>query len=320
MILDKLDTLDLYLNYPAKTIIQTKMVEDYCCGTYNCYYIVKDGYLEVSTSAAELIKNSKSYVPNPNFCPNFEDSSFVISHKETFDTRVIRLQPFEKRTVNSSVRTIEFTRDLGNTEELIEKSIIFFKENVHWLETKYPEHKHILLTGGRDSQLMHLVPKLNDHNWYTFSAEPNAPLVKEWMKRNDIYTEHFFYNDNGDDDGEEFLVKKIINGDLMINPIHHRFSRDMVKIAEQFKGKCFFWLGTMHDRCNIYRLGKEKMYQPQRFDAYWERHLLKAGWADHQLKFNLTNCPVMSLYDFPNIWKELYCRFNPPLLLTTEEI
>lgn len=311
-VLNKIISLDLYLNYPAKTIIETKCVEDVASGIYPVYYMKFKNHLKISSCAIALIKDSGEFILNFDFKPDFTQKDWY-EERNTIDKRVCKLKSFEVRTRNSSKINFNPTRKLKDKDEFINKSIAYFKKFVNEIERKFPEYHHIVLTGGKDSQIIHLVPKLNEKKWNVLSEEPNATLVKKWLAANNIIIDHFFRIENKSDEDESFLMKKIVNGDCMSNPEHIRRGKTMIKISNFFNKKCIFWVGTLGD--TIYNCHIED-YRKNNYEDYFKTHFNRgSSWQGnfHQTHFNLTGCPVLSLYHSKEIWEKLYQNFDPSI-------
>jgi len=311
-ILNKITSLDLYLNYPAKSVIEAKCIEDVASGIYPVYYIKFKNHLKVSSSAVALIKDSKELILNPDFKPDFTQKEWY-NGRCTIDKRVNKLKPFEIRTKNSSKIDFNPTRKLKDKDEFINKSIVYFKKFVNDIERRFPEYHHVVLTGGKDSQMIHLVPKLNEKKWNILSEEPNANLVKKWLVANNIHINHFFRIDNVSDEDEFFLIKKVVNGDCMSNPEHIRRGKTMIKISDFFNKKCIFWVGTLGD--TIYNCHIED-YRKNNYRDYFETHFNRgSSWQGnfHQTHFNLTGCPILSMYHSKDIWEKLYQQFDPSI-------
>lgn len=313
-ILNRITSLDLHLNYPAKTIVETKCVEDVACGIYPCYHMEYEDHLKVSTSCVALIKDSKKFILNPDFKPDFNKNTWY-EKRHTIDKRIIRLKAFEIKTINSSKINFNPTRELKNKKEFIDKSIFYFKKFINDIEKKFPKYDHIIFIGGKDSQLIHLVPKLNPDRWHVFSGEPNTPLIKKWLVENKIYFNHFFV-DNRTSNIEEgknkkFFIEKILNSDCISDPIHFRWKEINSKISKFFDNKCIFWSGELGDTIYNCHIGE---YSMDNYKHYFNIHFNRASsWQGNSLqrRFNETKCPILSMYHSPEIWKYVYQKFDP---------
>ena len=309
-ILDNLTSLDLYLNFPAKKIIKTYCIEDVACAIYPCFYIECNDYLKVSSSAVELIKESKELVLNKKFKPNFFMKSWY-EGPQTIDKRIKRLKAFEIKKVGSSKINFKSEKTLKDKDEYIEKSVFYFKKFVNYIERSFPEHDHVVFTGGKDSQLVHLVPKLNEDKWHVFSSHPSVALIKKWLTENDVKYGQFFEHDNINNENKDFVMEKVLNSDMICSPEHIRWSKSIIDISNKFNKKCIFWTGTIGDtfyNCHIYE------YMRSNFKYFFEVQFNRAsayqGITLHQAVFNLTSCPSLSLFHSREIWDELYQKVD----------
>lgn len=302
-------SLDLHLNYPAKEVVATDCVEDVACGMYPCYYMEHEGRLKVSSSAAALIVDSGEFFLNDNFRPDFTRFNWY-EELHTIDKRVQRLGAFEIRYPGLSENNFKPARTLKNPDEFIEHSLYYFKKFINSIEERFPEHDHVVHTGGKDSQLIHLVPKINDEKWHIFSSEPNAHLVEKWVKQNKVEFNEFFVHDNKNDEDLDFLITKLVNSDCIGNPEHIRWNKKLMSISDHFAGKCIFWTGTIGD--TIYSIHKD--YVRNDYRDYFKVHCGRAAsWQGncHQIYFNTTNSPCLSMYHSREIWESLYQRLDP---------
>ena len=74
----------------------------------------------------------------------------------------------------------------------MERSARHVAQFVRDVETRFPRHQQVVLTGGKDSQLIWLAPKADASRWHVLSAEPNRPIVAAWMERNGVWPGRVF--------------------------------------------------------------------------------------------------------------------------------
>ena len=274
MVMQRITSLDMHLKFPPGKVVETKCLEDVGCGMYPCYYLRQNNKLKVSTSVVALILNSGSFEPNPNFKPpNFLSYQFVLKNLirslmtktsaifkksiknfllprrlvsnssekklwyeswETIDKRIKKLKPFEKITPTTSTITFKPDFTINDKKEIIDKTVYYLQKFINETEIKYPNYCHIVLTGGKDSQLINLVPKLNPERWYIFSAEPNYTLVKHWVKENGIKVAGIFKHNNKNEETIDDFRKKIICSDLYSDPRHIRWLPTLKRISKKF--------------------------------------------------------------------------------------
>lgn len=307
----RLTSLELYLNYPAKSVVSVTTLEDVACGIYPCYYLIQDDYLLVSSSAISLIKYSQDFVFNPHFCPDLLKHNFY-DQRNTIDKRITKLSPFEIRTASGSNNNFKPTRRIKDPAHFKDSSVQHFSNFILQIEKQFPEYEHIVLTGGKDSLLIHLGPKLNPEKWHIFSSEPNTKIVQKFFEQNQLQVNRFFGHDNIDDEDLLFVMQKVIDTDCTVNPAHYRWMKALQNIASEFKGKCIFWTGSIGDALNSYNTAYAELNYQQYFAKLAGRASQWQGMY-HQLCFNLVGAPLLSIYHSAEIWQELYQHFDPAL-------
>lgn len=122
----------------------------------------------------------------------------------TIDSRIRRLQPFERITPARQEIDFRPTFDLSGKSALISEVAHWLQQGINRVERRFPGYHHLIMMGGRDSQLIGLVPKVTD-NWHVFSAAPNYGLVREFLNRNDVTVDRLFHHDNSPDETEADL-------------------------------------------------------------------------------------------------------------------
>jgi len=343
MKMQKISSLELHLKFPAEQIIETKCLEDVGCGIYPCYYLKCKDILKVSTSVTSLIFDSNAFKINPHFRPpNFlkeKDSSEMLrrlkklvkysslgyfhinSHTEkswyetweTIDKRVSKLKPFERVTLDNSIITFNPDCAIHDKEVIVNKTVYHLKNFVQNVEEKYPDYNQIILTGGKDSQLINLIPKLNNKKWSLFSAEPNYSLVKRWVKENGVKVDKIFTDNNQNKENIDVFKKKIVCGDLYSNPRHIRWMPTIKKIADKFNQKCIFWGGTAADA--IYSFHRD--FHCISKEDYFKIHIRRvSSWQGnyHQVFKNFVRCPLLSPYHSKEIWEDLYQHLDQSII------
>jgi hypothetical protein len=238
---------------------------------------------------------------------------------ETIDKRVSKLSPFESIGSVQKTTAIEPDFSINNLDEYLDKSAHFLRKSIHDIEKAYPHKKQIILMGGKDSQLISLVPKLNESNWYIFSAEPNHTLIQDWVSSNKIHATKIFAHDGRNEETMDDFKKKLICGDLYTNPIHIRYAPTLKKIAQEFNNECIFWLGSMPRGASLYD-GTHHKYDPsKKREQFFNIHLNSfPAWQGniHQTYSNFTECPFLSPYYLQDMWLEVYAHLDP--LIITE--
>ncbi|MGH9493389.1 MAG: toprim domain-containing protein [Candidatus Sulfotelmatobacter sp.] len=185
---------------------------------------------------------------------------------------------------------------------------------VQGIERRFPEHEHVVMTGGKDSQLIWLVPKLAPDRWHVFSSYPNDRVVSEWLERNDLMPAGgILRHDNQNDETRADTERKVACSDLYSDPRHIKWLPFMRTIAEEHGGRCIFWGGTMSSPAHIYK-GHEVEDFSDDPDRMWRSHFERtASWQGnyHQTFFNFVGRPYLSPYHSPEIWNELFVHLDP---------
>lgn len=182
--------------------------------------------------------NAKArYVWNPH------QAGYVTT--ETVDRRIRKLRPFEIVTANENRIDFSPHRSLSDPNRYLDLAANLLREEISDIESRFPDRKHIVLVGGKDSQLICLVPKLNPKNWYIFSAEPNFPIVRDWISENNIDIGGLFRHDGRNDESQDDFERKLICSDLYSSPVHIRYLPTLEKITQSLGSNCILWVGAM---------------------------------------------------------------------------
>ena len=218
----------------------------------------------------------------------------------SIDTRIRMVAPFESVTVDANNDEITLQRDytITDLDEYLERSAQLMRETINAIETTFPRKKHIVLVGGKDSQLISLVPKLNNQNWYIFTGEPNEPLIREWVRLNKIDVADIFGHDGHNEESLSDFKRKIVCSDLYSSPIHVRYLPTLEKLVRDFDGECVFWGGSMPRRASLYDASQRKDNVAISNDVFWQTHFRDfPAWQGnlHQTYSNYLGCPFLSL-------------------------
>jgi hypothetical protein len=351
LVRQRLTSLEIYLNHPPLHILQCRTVQDVACGIYPCYYMNYGDHLKVASSASALIIDSGVLFRNQNFHPPayLSDSfnrialrtlsqnlpkrlkavlrwlSLQIVHQdpaseerwysswETIDRRIHRLRAFEQITANSSSMTFHPDYSLQDAEQLLDRSVDLMKQFVRSVEFAFPEHDHIIQMGGKDSQLISLIPKVRNDHWHIFSAEPNAPLVRQWLEMNKVPFGRFFVHNNGNEENPQDLADKVLCSDLVSDPKQSKWLPMMRQIAAAFDKKCIFWAGTAADAIYSYHTSFHARSEKEYFTLHQTRVSSLQG-NYHQTFKNFVGCPLLSPYHSAEFWQDLYCHYTPRLI------
>lgn len=337
--------VDLHLKYDAGQIVETDRIIDATGGMNPVYYMQSGDALQVSSSAASLIRASDGFRRNEDFCPPewFEMSRGRMAQFldaplrwlsggleystpdprwyaswQTVDRRVFKLRPHEVVTPKSS--HVEFDPDpvIDSKSALATEAARSMAEGIRWIEKKYPDAQHVVLTGGKDSLLIHLVPKENRGNWHVFSGQPNYPVVVEWLESNDLNVGDVYEDDSVNRESVDALRRKIVASDLYSDPRHIRWLPKLKKVVSSYEEKVLLWTGTEGDTFFSYHSD----YQSGPAQKFWRLQQFRApSWQGnfHQTAFNFTGAPVLSVYHTPQMI-EMINGYDPKVISKGDDI
>lgn len=354
MDVDVTTSLEVHLKGAPGRVHTVEAIEDVGCGMYPIYYVERESEILVGTSVTDLIFELGCFQENEAFDPpkyleeaaigdglqsllpasllelvpnsvasimrdvGFLSSTHWNESSETADNRVKALQPFEYVTPNGSSREFEPTFSVSDPEEFVDRSAAYIQEFVNEVERQFPNHEHIIRMGGKDSQLIALVPKITD-NWSVFSAEPNHPVVKRFLEKNNININELYYHDNQNEESFEEFRRKVICSDLRSDPRHLRWYPTLEEIVTSHDGDVIFWGGTEGDTIYSYHVDYGNASGEEYFDLHFSR---AANWQSitHQATKNYTGVPMLSPYHSPAIWKELYRHYDPQMISEGDDL
>ena len=350
----RLTSIEVHRDFLAGTIVETHAIEDSACGIYPCYYRRLHDRLRVAASASALIADLGTLEINPSFRPreyllgndarqrfvrgtaalpkvlknyakrmlpdgllrSLSRDRFWYESWDTIDARVHKLKPFERVTLNGAADTFRPDFSMRNPDELVEGVAAHLTRFVADTEERYPDHHHVMMIGGRDSQILALIPKRRPKQWHVFSAAPNRSLVRQWLGWNNVEAGRLFDNDNQNVETRDETERKIVCSDLYSDPRHMRWLPALRRIADEFGFRCFFWSGSAGDALHVgqsfhrrYTRGNPLGF----FDIHLKRVPCLVG-NYHQVVKNFTGCPLLCPYQTEDIWREVYRRHGPGVI------
>ena len=344
----------MHLQFPAGAIKETLRLEDSACGIYPCYYRVMPDRLKVATSAVALIAGAGTLELNPDFLPReyllgddgrqrfvhgtaalpnvVKDAAkrllpaallrrlsrdrFWYETWETIDRQIFKLKPFERVTPQDATDTFQPDFALRDAADLVERVAVHLTRFVREIEERYPEHNHVMMIGGKDSQILALIPKRRPERWHIFSAAPNRALVWQWMKWNDVKAGRLFDHDNRNEETAEETERKIVCSDLYSDPRHMRWLPTLRRIAESFDSRCCFWSGSAADALHVGR-SFHRRYRGKNARAFFNIHLTRVPCLVgnyHQVVKNYTGCPLLCPYQTTGIWRDVYSHHGAEVI------
>lgn len=326
--LPPIDTYLLYLISKPYEIVTTKEIIDGTQGIYPTYYCIENNKLLVSNSAYALIKHLGNFEKhiNENLKVNWLVNSF-----ETYDTRVHRIKPFQHIFLQKGKlikeNTFSYPNTINDLTEFIDLSAELLTRHIQLIEESFPNTKHIVEVGGKDSQMILLIPKKRPENWYVFSGKPNTEIVKEFISLNGIKINGFFSDKGGtsaesDDEYHDpkFIKEKVIASDALINLATLQWGKTHREQIKEFKENVVFWdgtsggnLNTPHNIKSVVENSKDKGDNETR-KAFYNCLFINLPVYQglyHQYLKNLLGTPVLDLYSSPRLWQCLYSKYNP---------
>jgi len=304
----KLDSIDLHLDH-LPVPVNVDAIVDTTGGEYPAYYTIKDGKLLVCTSVYQLIGYLGSFELNPEY-QYAQDIQFHTQYI-TVDKRIKRVMPFEKVTAHTSEIIFHPTFEKKNVSEYLQDSAKYLVDFVNEIEERYPKKTHIVLTGGKDSRMMWLIPKKNPEKWVMFCSQPDLYYVKDWMLNNKIPFPTIYEHDGFPDETYEFFKKKVIAADANVELRHARWMEREVELAKKYNDDVIFWIGDTGFNFNFNAFSTPA--KRDWFDTVNLRASLYHGTKNQIIK-NLTNCPRLSMYHSPKIQTEVFQYFDADLI------
>lgn len=344
MFVESISNTDMHLNYDAGRIIKTKEVVDLNGGMNPIYYIKKDRYVEASSSAYRLIKENGGLKRNydfdpPNWCSEAKEISFLrypmkllrkdrTKYKknqkkwypcwQTIDERVFKVRPHERVTLEGNEVRFRPTNEISCKNRIAEEAANRIVNFVDRIEKNFPKAEHVVLTGGKDSQIIHTVPKNDKNRWHYLTSEPNYEEIKKWVKNNNIDVNKSYKVDCVNRESASLLRKKVIASDLYSSIRHIRWIDDLKRISSNRSKKTIYWVGTEGDTFFSYN----REYKKGSREEFWRMQNIRApSWQGnfHQTVFNTTNSPVVSPYHSKEMWNFLP-RFDPKSIKKGDDI
>lgn len=325
----------MYTALCAEDVVFADGCADESAGIYPCYYYRRDAGLYLSTSVVRLIQHKGVFRLNRKFKPApwrlsekdghkgcvwldrllgcFAERDRVVCDwyhtRETIDAEIFKMRPFESVTFDANTAAPIPGGDFVGNGAFIEKTAFYISTFINGIENEFPDYNHVVLTGGKDSQLILLAPKVHDSRWNVFSSEPNAPLVKRWVSDNGILINRIYEHDGKNEETGADLSAKIVAGDLYSNPRHMRWLPTLKRIGAELGGKCFFWAGTLGDTLMAFH----KSYHRGTLNDFYAMQFARgASWQGnaHQVHKNFTGFACLSPYHSKEIWDNVFFRYD----------
>ena len=127
-------------------------------------------------------------------------------------------------------------------KDFVSTMAIAMAKDIEIVESRLKDYTNVILTGGKDSLNMLLLPWRNPV--IVASAAPNAVLVQEFINRNNL--PHQFVELRNDDDNS-LLKEEMLSNCGRINIQHMRWQRQCRDLGYSLDGKALFWGGSLGD-------------------------------------------------------------------------
>lgn len=232
-----------------------------------------------------------------------------VSSSRTPDERIRKVAPFGRVTPSRTTQDFDPTYSLTPRDAAADIAN-YVQQFVSRIEKEYPDHHHVVLTGGKDSQLIWLVDKIEPAKWHIASSPPNYSINQEFFERNEIpHGSSFELSEEKRETCEE-TERKILASDLRSDIRHLRWCPQLREIAERFDQQVIFWSGTVGGALHTYY----PHYAGAGRDGFFEAQFTRAAnWQSnaHQTVKNYSGCAKLSAYHSPEIWRGVYEQYDP---------
>lgn len=202
-------------------------------------------------------------------------------------------------------------------------------------EARNPSCVNVILAGGKDSLNLLLL------NWknptFVVSAEPNTPLVREFVNRNELNIDVLELTDPHE---EDVLTREILESACRADLCHYRWGAHLRRISIEHDKKVIFWKGQIADALTtpywktlthpshgirtfahkvyarldglfpqfIQKTVADQLLVPNLFETLWHRCAMFQGSHMGVIRA-LTDCLVLSAYHGPRvseIWQKVH--------------
>jgi hypothetical protein len=151
---------------------------------------------------------------------------------------------------------------IRNVDDYAKRIATALREDTAAVEACNPGKTNLILCGGKDSLNLLLLPWKQPTK--AVSAEPNYPLVAEFVHRNDLPMEVIRLEDPYD---AEHLRREILEACMRVDVRYWRWGAHLVRLAAGHGGQVVFWKGQAGD---LYMTDKWKTFHhpPRKLEEY----------------------------------------------------
>ncbi|HPF45559.1 MAG TPA: hypothetical protein PK690_01755, partial [Emcibacteraceae bacterium] len=132
--------------------------------------------------------------------------------------------------------------DITDIDDYCQLTAEALKKDIKIIEEKNPGKTNIIMCGGKDSMNLLLLPWQNPV--VALSAEPNYPLVQEFVNKNKLNIDVMKLEDSKD---EVELDYEVVEACCRADLAHWRWGADLRKIAETYQHEAIIWKGQLGD-------------------------------------------------------------------------
>lgn len=137
---------------------------------------------------------------------------------------------------------VSLTRTITDKDDLIDKLVHAIRLDMHKVEAHNPGYRNIVLCGGKDSLNLLLLDWQNPITAY--SAEPNFPLVQEFVQRNRLEIKVQRLEDRYDPDLRQ---REIAEAFCQVDLRNWKWAPALKDISKSHEGRVVIWKGQVAD-------------------------------------------------------------------------
>jgi hypothetical protein len=265
------------------------------------------------------MKNEKYVLDTPHFAPEYryKGKTYLSPLQIIKEKGVLKVNPDSFKIINhpcflfcppnilidKDIKRVEsqwkFQKHIVDQRIFISDIANAMKEDALFIEKMYPDHTILALVGGKDSLNMLLLPWKNQV--LVASAEPNYPLVKEFLLNNNLKFDLIKL-----EDGTNFQPEKeILINCCRLNLEHCRWTGHLDQIAESLGKKVIILKGQWGD--NLFTdKWRRNDYLPPAFHIIGLKNKIVAQIRDKEkkIKYSISPDEHMQAYFFKNLWYE----------------
>jgi hypothetical protein len=166
---------------------------------------------------------------------------------ETFVSSALRRDvALPNPTIDREIKRLggvqRFTRELSDPIRFAQTLAEAIASDINDICARNPHHDHVILCGGKDSLNLLL------HNWpkkpLVYSAQPNLPIVRNFVRENGLELE---VNELIDINPDSNIKREILESSLLVEIDNWKWTQHLRDISKSNEGKVIFWKGQVAD-------------------------------------------------------------------------